>query len=76
MSGRVTVLLPDDPLAFIDGQVEQGLAPNRASVVERSVHRDHRRTTASRDAAALAGREDRDLGHLAAYARTIPLDIA
>jgi Arc/MetJ-type ribon-helix-helix transcriptional regulator len=77
MSTQIAVRLPDDLVAFVDGQVTSGSASSRAAVVARALERERRRATAERDAAIYAaGVESHDLDDLAGWAgsQTIDLD--
>lgn len=54
MSTQIAVRLPDEIVAFLDGEIEAGRAKSRAQVVLRALEREHRRQLASRDAEILA----------------------
>jgi len=71
MGTQITVRLPDDLVAFIDGLVRSGHAASRAAAVARALERERRRQIAERDAAILAQSvRDADLDSLAHYAAT------
>ena len=76
MTTQIAVRLPDDLVAFVDGQVTAGTATSRAAVVARALERERRRAAAERDAAIYAaGVPDDDLAGLASWAATQPLDL-
>lgn len=54
MSTQIAVRLPEQIVAFLDGEIEAGRAKSRAQVVLRALEREHRRQLASRDAEILA----------------------
>jgi len=69
MSRQVTVRLPEELVAFIDGRVERGEASSRAAVVAAAVERERRRQIAEWDAVILARTgDDDDFDDLAAFA--------
>jgi Arc/MetJ-type ribon-helix-helix transcriptional regulator len=73
---QITVRIPDDLAAFIDGRVGAGVADSRASVVVSALRRERRRLEADRDAGIYAvERDDPDLDALAAYAAAQPMDL-
>lgn len=73
MSKQIAVRLPDEIVDFVDGLVESGVAPSRASVVSRALQREHRRAVAMRDAEILARTgEDPDLAGLAEHVAKLP----
>ncbi len=78
MSQQVTVRLPEELVAFIDRQVQDGRAPSRAAVVAAAVERERRRQIGERDAAILAaaagGTDDDGLDDLARFAAEVVLD--
>ncbi|HET9875379.1 MAG TPA: antitoxin [Mycobacterium sp.] len=76
MSTQIAVRLPDDIVAFLDGEVSQRRAASRAAVVIRALEREQRRQIAARDAAILAATEpDHDLDELAEYSAKLSYDI-
>lgn len=54
MSQQVTLRLPEDLVAFMDAQVQNGRAESRAAVVVAAMERERRREVALRDALILA----------------------
>ena len=63
---QITVRLPEDLVAFVDGVVGSGRERSRAAVVSRALERERRRAIAERDAAILSEAElDHDLAALA-----------
>jgi Arc/MetJ-type ribon-helix-helix transcriptional regulator len=76
MSTQIAVRLPDDLVAFVDGQVTSGSASSRAAVVARALERERRRAAAERDAAIYAaGAEGVDLDDLAEWAVPQAIDL-
>ncbi|MBU2667726.1 hypothetical protein KOI35_29865 [Actinoplanes bogorensis] len=77
MSTQIAVRLPDELVAFVDGQVSSGSAASRAAVVVRALERERRRAAAERDAAIYAadGNDRDDLDGLAAWAGGRSLDL-
>jgi Arc/MetJ-type ribon-helix-helix transcriptional regulator len=76
MTIQIAVRLPDDIVAFVDGQVRSGAAASRAAVVARALDRERRRETAERDAAIYAADAGpHDLDGLATWATAQPMDI-
>ena len=76
MTTQIAVRLPDSMVEFLDRLVSDGLAPSRASVVERALAREIRREIAARDAAILAvAGADHDMDSLADHAVRAPLDV-
>lgn len=67
VSTQITIRLPDDVVAFIDGQVASKVAPSRAAVVAQAVERERRILAAERDAAIYA--QAGDDADLAAFTR-------
>jgi Arc/MetJ-type ribon-helix-helix transcriptional regulator len=76
MTIQIAVRLPDDIVAFVDGQVSSGAAPSRAAVVARALEHERRREAADRDAQIYAAAGTGDLDDLAGWAATqpVPLD--
>lgn len=75
MSKQIAVRLPDELVEFLDHAVERGQASSRAAAVTQAVEWKRRREIAARDAEILAGtKDDSDLGELAEFAATVPLD--
>jgi Arc/MetJ-type ribon-helix-helix transcriptional regulator len=73
---QITVRIPSDLAAFIDGQVSEREAASRAAVVTKALRREQRRSAAEHDAMIYATTsEPEDLVGLAEYAATVPLDI-
>jgi Arc/MetJ-type ribon-helix-helix transcriptional regulator len=76
MSTQIAVRLPDDLVAFVDGQVSSGSATSRAAVVARALERERRREAAERDAEIYAaGAESHELDDLAAWAAAQPMNL-
>jgi Arc/MetJ-type ribon-helix-helix transcriptional regulator len=78
MSTQIAVRLPDDLVAFVDGQVQAGEVPSRAAFVARALERERRRLTAERDAAiyaAASSRAEGDLDELATWTASQPIDL-
>lgn len=76
MTTQIAVRLPDDLVAFVDGQVSSGSASSRAAVVARALERERRRAAAERDAAIYAAEtENQDLDDLAHWAGSQPIDL-
>lgn len=74
MRKQLTVRLPEELVAFVDGCVAGGASTSRAAVIAAALERERRRLIAERDAAILAGSHDLDdLDDLAAYAARVPL---
>lgn len=75
MSRQVTVRLPEELVAYIDRQVDDGKAASRAAVVAAAVERERRREIGERDAAILAAsRDDDGLDELARFAARTAFD--
>ncbi|WP_208722182.1 YlcI/YnfO family protein [Rhodococcus qingshengii] len=76
MSTQIAVRLPDEMVAFLDGEVSSHRASSRAALVLRALERERRRQVAARDAEILAqaSAED-DLDSLAAYAEGVSADL-
>ncbi|HWS58410.1 MAG TPA: YlcI/YnfO family protein [Actinotalea sp.] len=69
MSTQITVRIADDLVAAVDALVAAGRTRSRASIVERALERELRRTLAEQDASILAGTgADPDLDGLADWA--------
>ncbi|MDV6271424.1 antitoxin [Rhodococcus globerulus] len=66
---QISIRLPDEMVAYLDGEVTSHRASSRAALVLRALERERRRQIAARDAEILAevSAED-DLDSLAAYA--------
>ena len=76
MSTQIAVRLPDEIVAFIDGEVSEHHAPSRAAVVLRALERERRRQTAARDADILARLgTDTDMDSLASHAAGLTVDL-
>ena len=76
MSKQIAVRLPDEIVAFVDGQVSEGKASSRAVVVKRALERERRRAVAAQDAAILArAGDDPDMDRLASHIAGAPLDL-
>ncbi|MCJ0907083.1 YlcI/YnfO family protein [Rhodococcus sp. ARC_M6] len=76
MSTQIAVRLPDEMVAFLDGEVTSHRAPSRAALVLRALERERRRQIAARDAEILAKASSRDdLDSLAAYAEDRSADL-
>jgi Arc/MetJ-type ribon-helix-helix transcriptional regulator len=75
MTTQIAVRLPDELVAFVDGQVQSGSATSRAAVVARALERERRRLAAERDAAIYASTTDNDLDDLAAWAGGHAMDL-
>jgi Arc/MetJ-type ribon-helix-helix transcriptional regulator len=75
MSTQIAVRLPDDLVAFVDGQVSSGSASSRAAVVARALDRERRRAAADRDAAIYAAAASDELDDLAGWAGSQPIDL-
>ncbi|MEB3050609.1 YlcI/YnfO family protein [Mycolicibacter sp. MYC123] len=77
MSTQIAVRLPDEIVAFIDGEVRHEGARSRAAVVVRALERERRRRLAERDAQILAAGAPAasDLDSLAGHAAGAALDI-
>jgi len=82
MSVQITVRLPDDLVAFVDGLVADGSVTSRADAVARALSRERRRRAALADVAILRQAADTaepgpaDLDGLAEYTAAHPLDLA
>ncbi|MDI9915627.1 antitoxin [Rhodococcus sp. IEGM 1379] len=76
MSTQIAVRLPDEMVAFLDGEVTSHRASSRAALVLRALERERRRQIAARDAEILAkvSSED-DLDSLAVYAEDRSADL-
>lgn len=77
MSTQIAVRLPDEIIAFIDGEVREQHARSRAAVVLRALERERRRRLAERDAEILATSTSApsDLDALAGHSARHVLDI-
>ncbi len=76
MSTQIAVRLPDEIVAFIDGEVSDHNAPSRAAVVLRALKREIRIQIAARDADILARlRADPEMDSLAAFAAGLAVDL-
>jgi len=76
MSTQIAVRLPDDMVAFLDGEVSSHRASSRAALVLRALERERRRQVAARDAEILAQVSDQDdVDSLAAYAEDVSADL-
>lgn len=76
MSKQIAVRLPEDIVAFVDGQVSAGQASSRAAVVTRALERERRRAVAARDAAILARLgDDSDMDSLARHVADSSLEL-
>ncbi len=76
MSKQITVRLPDDVVAFVDGLVSDGDATSRATVVTQALERERRRVVAARDAAILAQTgDDADMQALAEHVAGVRLGV-
>jgi Arc/MetJ-type ribon-helix-helix transcriptional regulator len=79
MSTQIAVRLPDEIVAFVDGEVRDHRAPSRAALVLRALERERRRQTAARDAEILSrtrGEDDSDgLDDLARHAAGLSSDL-
>ena len=76
MSTQIAVRLPDEMVAFLDGEVSSHRASSRAALVLRALERERRRQVAARDAEILAQVSDEDdVGSLAAYAEDVSADL-
>jgi len=73
---QIAVRLADHTVEELDRLVAQGLAPSRASVIERALAREFRRLIAEQDAAILAASgPDVEMDSLAQYASRAELDV-
>jgi Arc/MetJ-type ribon-helix-helix transcriptional regulator len=79
MSTQIAVRLPDEIVAFVDGEVRDHRAPSRAALVLRALERERRRQIAARDAEILSrarGEDDPDgLDGLARHAAGLSSDL-
>jgi Arc/MetJ-type ribon-helix-helix transcriptional regulator len=76
MSTQIAVRLPDEMVAFLDGEVSSHRASSRAALVLRALERERRRHIAARDAEILAQvSEEHDVDSLAAYAEDASVDL-
>ncbi|ELB91918.1 hypothetical protein [Rhodococcus opacus] len=79
MSVQIAVRLPDEIVAFVDGEVRDHRAPSRAALVLRALEREQRRQVAARDAEILSrapGGDDPDgLDDLARHAAGLFSDL-
>lgn len=76
MSIQIAVRLPDELVAFLDGEVRDHRAPSRAAVVQRALEWERRRQIAARDAAILARcGADAEMDSLAGYAAKLPIEL-
>ena len=76
MSTQIAVRLPDEMVAFLDGEVTSHRASSRAALVLRALERERRRQIAARDAEILAQVSDRDdVDSLATYAEDASADL-
>ena len=76
MSTQIAVRLPDEIVAFIDGEVREHNAPSRAAVVLRALERERRRQIAARDADILARLgANTDMDSLATFAAGLAVDL-
>lgn len=79
MSTQIAVRLPDEIVAFVDGEVRDHRAPSRAALVLRALERERRRQVAARDAEILSrarGGDDPDgLDDLARHAAGLFSDL-
>ena len=73
MTVQIAVRLPDDLVAFLDHEVEEGQARSRAEIVAEALEHERRRRAALVDAAILTslGPED-DLDELVDWASSTP----
>lgn len=73
MTIQVTVRLPDDLVAYMDGEVEHSRAHSRATVVAQALDLARRRAAAERDALIYAETEDADMAALVDHVATHPV---
>ncbi|KJF19330.1 YlcI/YnfO family protein [Rhodococcus sp. AD45] len=76
MSTQIAVRLPDEMVAFLDGEVSSHRASSRAALVLRALERERRRQIAARDAEILTqdSGED-DLDALATHIADVSADL-
>jgi Arc/MetJ-type ribon-helix-helix transcriptional regulator len=75
MTTQIAVRLPDELVAFLDGEVAAGEAPSRAAVVARALERERRRRLAEDDARLLTDAAVGDLDDLASWSASQPIDL-
>ncbi len=76
MTRQIAVRLPEEIVGFIDGQVAEGKASSRASVVKRALERERRRLMAVRDVLILLEAGDYpDMDDLADHVAHSPLGL-
>ena len=68
--------MPEDLVAFVDQEVDEGRAASRASVVIRALEREQRRLIAARDVQILTTvGDDPDMDSLAEHVVSMPLAV-
>lgn len=74
---QISIRLPDEMVAFLDGEVKDHRASSRAALVLRALERERRRQIAARDAEILAkvSSED-DMDSLATHVDDLSRDLA
>ena len=76
MSTQIAVRLPDEMVAFLDGEVSSRRASSRAALVLRALERERRRQIAARDAEILAKMSGGDdLDALATHTADVSADL-
>ncbi len=77
MTVQMTVRIPDELAAFVDGEVARGTVSSRAEAVTRALVRERRRQIALADVEILRGTDGADpyLDELAAHMSAHPVDL-